>query len=140
MARRQKRPTKKDREAEGRAVLQGLPKMSETMLEFARPLLDQLPSPPPIELVRQVMTIATVAWNLPIHEQRNSPVAKSFRASYDAAMVQMPPEIGTILSGLMYARLTTYAKDPRLAFVEVTDGGGGEAQIVATAMLANAEK
>ena len=81
MHQRQKRSTKKDRHAEARARIEGLPKLSETLLQFAKPLLDTLSNPPPIEELRQVMVLVTVAWNLPLYEQRKRPEAAAYRPS-----------------------------------------------------------
>jgi hypothetical protein len=135
MSRREKGPTRSDRQAEGRAVLESLPELSETMLEFAKPLLAQFPSPPPIEMLRQVLVLVTVAWNLPIYEQRRNPQAASFRATFDQAMAQVPPQIARILSAMLVSRLSTYANDPRTGFAGVVADGGGHAQVVATAAL-----
>jgi hypothetical protein len=135
MARPKKRPTDKDRAARGRAVMAGLPKMSVTLLEFAKPLLALFPDPLPIEELRPLMTIVNVAWNLPLYEQRNSPRAAAFRATWDTATAALPPEVAKILSGMLYSRLTRYAKDPRSGFAEVVDGDGGQANVVATSAL-----
>lgn len=112
-----------------------MPKLSETMLQFAKPLLDMFPQPLPIEQLRQLMVIATVAWNLPLHEQRKKPEAAAHRATFDSALAIIPPELGKILSAMLYSRLTTYANDPRIGFAEVFDDGDGHARVVATAAL-----
>jgi hypothetical protein len=135
MSRRSKRLTKKDRRAELRAQAEALPKLSETMLQFAKPLLDTLPGLPSIDELRQLMTIVTVVWNLPLYEQRKNPQAAAHRATFDLAMEKAPPPIAKILSNMLYSRLTTYAHDPRLGFVDVVEDGDGRAQIVATAAL-----
>ena len=135
MTRRAKRPTKKDREAEGRAILARLPKLSETMLQFAKPLLDQAPNPPTIELLRGLLITVTVAWNLPVYEQTKHPLAASFRAAFDRAQAVTPAEIREIVSAMLASRLTTYASDPRVGFIEAVDEGGGRARIHATATL-----
>jgi hypothetical protein len=135
MSRGRKRPIDRERDARGRDAPAELPKMSETLLEFAKPLLAELPDPPAIEQLRRLMTIVTVVWNLPLYEQRNSPHAAAFRGTFDTAMTQLPPEIVKILSGMLYSRLTKYAKDPRIGFAEVVDDGHGRAKVVATAAL-----
>jgi hypothetical protein len=106
MSRREKRPTKKDRRAEATARLEKLPKLSETMLKFAQPLLDMLPNPPPIEDLRQLMVLVTVAWNLPLYEQRKHPQAAAFRATFDQAQAHFPPEIAKILTAMLYCVLS----------------------------------
>lgn len=70
--------------------------------------------------------VVAVVWNLPVYEQRKSPKAISFRATFDTMLAQLPPEFSKILSTMPYSRLTTYAKDPRLGFAKVVpDGRGG---------------
>lgn len=81
------------------------------------------------------MVVVTVVWNLPLYEQRKSPKAISFRATFDTMLEQVPPEIAKILSTMLYSRLTTYANDPRLGFADVVQDGRGRAQVVATAAL-----
>lgn len=135
MDRHGKHPTKKARQAAARAQIAALPKLSETLLQFAKPLLDTLSDPPPFEELRQLMVVVTVVWNLPLYEQRKSPKAISFRATFDTMLEQVPPEIAKILSSMLYSRLTTYAKDPRLGFADVVQDARGRAQVVATAAL-----
>jgi hypothetical protein len=135
MDRHGKHPTKNARQAAARAQVEALPKLSETLLQFAKPLLDTLSDPPPIEELRQLMVVVTVVWNLPLYEQRKSPKAISFRATFDTMLAQVPPEIAKILSTMLYSRLTTYANDPRLGFAKVVPDGRGGAQVVATAVL-----
>jgi hypothetical protein len=89
-SRHDKRATNKDRHAEARARLAALPKLSETMLQFAQPLLDALPSPPSIDHLRQLMMIVTVAWNLPLYEQRKMPEAAAHRATFSVMLMQYP--------------------------------------------------
>lgn len=135
MNQRSKHPTKKARQAAARAQAGALPKLSETLLQFAKPLLGTLSDPPPIEELRQLMMVVTVVWNLPLYEQRKSPKAASFRATFDTMLAQVPLEIATILSTMLDFRLTTYANDPRVGFAKVVPDGRGGAQVVATAML-----
>ena len=90
MKRHGKHPTKETRQAAARAQVQALPKLSETLLQFAKPRLDTLAEPPSIEELRQLMMVVTVVWNLPLYEQRKSPKAASFRATFDTMSVARP--------------------------------------------------
>lgn len=135
MARRVKRSTKKDRVAEGRAVLASLPKFSATLLEFSQPLLEQLPQPPPYETLVAVMQIASVAWNLPIYERAKHADAAWFRETFDSAVARLPREVGELLLGLLYSRLVKYGHDPRTGVATVELGADGEARVIATAGL-----
>jgi hypothetical protein len=109
--------------------------MSATLIEFAQPLLDELSTADDIEMLRRVMTIATLVWNLPVYERRNAPEAPACRAAFEDAMAQAPRPIAKHLDAMARARLTMYAHDPRLAFVEVADQGNGRANIQATAVV-----
>ena len=109
--------------------------MSETMLAFARPLLDVFPDPPTTEELSQIMTFTTVAWNLPLYELRKHRQAAAHRAVFDQMQAQMPPHVAKVLAAMLYARLTTYAHDPRTGFAEVVEGEHGQAQVLATAAL-----
>lgn len=133
------RPKKDRREPEDPAALRArmaaLPKLSERMIAFAKPLLALLPDPPSIEQLRQLMAIVTVAWNLPLYEQRKMSDAAAHRATFDAALRRTPPEVAKILSAMLHSRLTTYGDDPRLGFAEVVDEGHGRAKIVATGAM-----
>jgi len=133
MSRREKRLSKKDRRAEARTVLESLPKFSETMLAFAKPLLDE--APPDFKLLRSLMVYATIAWNLPIYEQRKDSRAAWMRTQFDHAMANLPPEIAKLIAAMEHSRLTTYASDPRTGVVEVFEDGPGGARIHATATL-----
>jgi hypothetical protein len=135
MPRRDKHSTKNARQDEVRARAGGLPKLSETMLHFAKPLLDTLPNPPALEELRQLMTIVTLLWNLPLYEQRKTPAAASYRATFDTMLERLPLDIAKIVTAMLYSRLTTYAHDPRLGFADVVEDGRGRAQVVATAAL-----
>jgi hypothetical protein len=135
MPRRDKHSTKKARQDEVRARAEGLLKLAETMLHFAKPLLETLPNPPVLEELRQLMTLVTLLWNLPLYEQRKMPAAASYRATFDTMLERLPPDIAKIVTAMLYSRLTTYAQDPRLGFADVVEDGHGRAQIVATAAL-----
>jgi hypothetical protein len=130
-----KKPKEKDRHAEARARMAALPKLSERMIDFARPLHDLLPQPPAVEELRAMMVIATVAWNLPLYERDKMPQAEAHRALFDKTLERMPPIVAKVLADMLYSRLTQYGDDPRLGFAEVIDEGHGDAKVVATGGL-----
>jgi len=118
------------------AKLDQLPKISETIIEFSKPLLDFTPTDPPtIEDLRTVMVLATVAWNLPIMATGQSKEAEQLRRVSEDCIARIDPGFRPLLDELMRVRLTKYGHDPRQAIVEVVDEGGGEARIMATATL-----
>jgi hypothetical protein len=132
---KKKRAPTPERRAAAQAVMASLPKLSETMLEFGKPLLDLLPTPPKIEQVRNILQIVTVAWNLPLYERDCRPEAAEHRATVEQVMAGAPTELRKILSEMLYARLTKYANDPRIGFLEVHEGTGGDARVIATGAL-----
>jgi hypothetical protein len=112
-----------------------LPKISETLIAFAQPLVQALEGPPSIEQLRSIMTLAMIAWNLPVYERIGDPEGVAMREMFNDAIAQVEPEVRQVMSDLMYARLTRFAHDPRLALVEIREVGHGEASVVATASL-----
>jgi hypothetical protein len=69
-----------------------LPKMSEMLLTFARPLMDQLPAPPTTNQLQSAMTIASLIWNLPEYERAAHPKAAEYRKALDRVVADMPAE------------------------------------------------
>ena len=133
---KKRRATKQARRSAKQAKLDQLPKISETIIEFSKPLLDLTPADPPtIEDLRTVMVLATVAWNLPIMATGDSEEAERLRRVSEECIAQTDPAFRQLLDELMRVRLTKYGHDPRQAIVEVVDEGGGEARIAATATL-----
>ncbi len=104
------------------------------MLQFAKPLFDTLPTLPRHEETKVFLSIATIAWNLPILEQDRSTEAPKHRAMLASAMAGASPEIAEALSAMLQARVTTYGADPRFGFLEVTDNGDGNARIIAASL------
>lgn len=49
--------------AQVRGALPGMAKMSDTLLEFADPLLDLLPADPAIEQLENALALGTLVWN-----------------------------------------------------------------------------
>ena len=113
----------------------GLPKMSETLLRFARPLLDQLPAPPTTNQLQSAMTIASLIWNVPEYERAAHPKAAEYRKALDRAVADMPAEGREVIVAMAHERATTYESDPRVAFAEVVAGASGRAEVRATAIL-----
>ena len=131
MSRREKRPTKKDRRAAALARLPLLPKLSETMLRFAKPLFDTFSTRPLPEELDTLMDIATITWNLPICEQRKAPNVAKYRAVLESVLVDAPPVVVEAISEMLRARVTTYGADPRLAVAQIDDNGDGRLRVTA---------
>ena len=114
-----------------------LPKLSDTMITFARPLLDRLPGDPPsIEQVRHVMGLATILWNLPLLEDGDA----SFGADVCASLDEVPEDLGegvqAVLDEMLEARRGEWGHDRRVVSVEVVEVEGGY-QIVAEGVEAS---
>jgi hypothetical protein len=112
-----------------------VPSMSATLLEFAKPLLEQVEDPPTAKTLQSILNIAVVVWNLPLYEKAKHANAAKFRAGLDSALSSMPPQGKATIAAMSKARVTSYADDPRLAFAEVVTDASGKAEVRATAFL-----
>jgi hypothetical protein len=121
--------------ASAEAMLAALPKASETIIAFAKPLTALLDNPPSASQLQNAMHIAATAWNLPLYEHHRHPNGPGFRAIWDSLLAQVPVEFRSILCGLVAARAATIESDPRMIVVQVDAGPTGDARIVATAAL-----
>jgi hypothetical protein len=110
-----------------------LPKMSETILEFAEPLTSQMPDPPRRKDMESAMLLAQVAWNLPLFQQHG--VDAELAAQWEALAQGLPPVVDDVMAVMMERRRTVYGHDPRIATVEVRDKGEGEISVYAEARL-----
>lgn len=117
------------------AELAHLPKISASLLQFARPLIDALPQPPTLEQMRQVMQIASIAWNLPILEDEPGGEGHELGQLYQRQMTLAEPFFRAMMSALLRDRRARWGHDPRLvAHVEVYREPD-EFRIVATASI-----
>jgi len=94
-------------------------KVSEMILDFARPLLDVMGSPGAIDDLRSAFELVTVCWNLPIFEREQRVDAKALRPHFDAMVAGSPKPLSSALLGLVEARTTAFAQVPFLVVVEV---------------------
>ena len=103
-----------------------LPGMSETLLSFAKPLIDNLPSEPPtLEQVRAAMHYASIVWNVHVLAEDD----KEFGQEVCSTLDDVPPDLGPgaseILDAMLETRRTKYRYDRRFASVEVVEAEGG---------------
>ena len=96
----------------GKAFLESLPKMSETMLALGKPILDVFGPTPTLEQLETGVVLITVACHLPIYEREKRPDAAEHRATFDRAMVTMPRQLRENFARMFYARLAVYGHDP----------------------------
>jgi hypothetical protein len=114
----------------GAAWQQG--KVSELILEFARPLMYADPEgPPDIETLRQMMKFVCICWNLPMLEGKEGAEVKK----HLDLLEQVPPPIKKLVDGLMRDRRTKFGSIPFLVTVEVRGTNMDDAVIRAEARM-----
>ncbi len=119
-----------------RKELDRLPKLSETLLVFGRPLLDSFPMDDSADSLRQAMKFIEMAWNGPLLMQHGDPEMSRKMSEALAQTIRMSPEEPKrVLEKLFMSRVTKYAHDPRLATVTITDDGAGDVKIRAEARM-----
>jgi hypothetical protein len=121
-------PWKKRVRVKGNRVVvdSDLPNLSETLLSFAKPLIDNLPDDPPsLDQIRQAMHFASIVWNVHILAEND----EEFGAEVCSALDDVPEELGegasAILDAMLEDRRTKYRYDRRFASVEVVEAPGG---------------
>ncbi len=118
------------------AELERLPKLSATLLEFGRPVLDEFPPGATVEDLGRAMKIVEMAWNFPLLQQhRGAEFTRDLTALLERQMAQMPPEAEIVIRQLLHDRAVRHAHDPRLAEVSVRDHGGGDIRVHANSRL-----
>ncbi len=110
-----------------------LPKLSETILEFAEPITSQMPQPPRRKDMESAMLLAQVAWNVPLFQQHG--VDSKLAAQWEALAPGLPPTMRGIMDAMLERRRTVYGHDPRIATVEVRVNGEGEVTVYAETRL-----
>lgn len=135
MAKRSKKAGSKAMQTKARVEALGLPKISETMLSFAKPLVDLVGMPPDLRAAQSFMVIATAAWNLPLLEKHAHPEAEKVAAALESGLGRMPAEVRAVVEGMLRSRLTTFAHDPRVGVADVQPDGRGGLRVVANASL-----
>jgi len=120
-------------EALAAAELGALPELSATLVRFAAPILAVLPEPPSRADLELAMTYAMVAWNLPLFEQAG--LHPELSEAWQDAAPRLAPPVRASVEGMLRERRTTHRRDPRIANVEVRDGGDGTATVHAEVSL-----
>src|SRR5690349_9067271 len=86
-----------------------LPKLSDTLSEFASPLLDALPSEATVKDVKGALDIAVFCWNMPVLRQHAPPAAAAATDSeVTRKLATMPPVIRALIEALMTERQAKY--------------------------------
>lgn len=114
-----------DRAAEG-ANGDHAPGLSETLLAFAKPLIDGLPGDPPtLEQVRQAMHYASIVWNVHLLAADDPQLGAEVCSMLDEVPDDLGADASTTLDAMLDARRTKYARDRRFASLEVVQAEGG---------------
>jgi hypothetical protein len=114
--------------AGARAIAVPTRKISETLLDFAAPVLAEYPPPAPLAVVRAVLQFAITVWNahvmtLPVWNHPE-PLAQLRQL---ADRPDAPPPMKGWLDRLTQRRRHTFAEDPRAVgeWSVTSDGAGG---------------
>jgi len=94
-------------------------KVSEMILDFARPLLDVMGRPRSISDLRSAFELVTVCWNLPTFEREQHAEAKALRLHFDAIVAGSPKPLSVALLRLVEARTRTFGQVPFMVVVEI---------------------
>ncbi len=94
-------------------------KISELIVDFARPLLDVAGGPRSIQDVRHVMLLASLCWNLPVFEQARAPEWGELLELFDEALRSVPEPGPGLLRRLVAERQHRLAHIPFAVMVEV---------------------
>ena len=111
-------------------------KVSEMILEFARPLLDLEPGgPPDINALRNILMFAELCWNLPVYERAGGAADAEFKKGFDRVLQAAPEAIASRLRQLVQDRKTRFAAIPFLITARVEGESLEQATVVAEARV-----
>jgi hypothetical protein len=112
-------------------------KVSETIRQFAQPLIDLDPAgPADIETLRTALMLAMICWNLPVYEHSNERLYAHTKKALDATLKLVPGPVQECLHRLIADRRTKFASVPFAVLVEVQGTSLADARIVAEARQA----
>lgn len=116
-----------------RAAATPLPPISSALFDFAKPMMDSMPTPRKLAHVRAAMALAQLAWNLPLLEKKGDPaLAKSYREKTNVELEKKPAAARELVAHMMKTRLARFGGDERLVkFVDVVQDDE-EIRILAT--------
>jgi hypothetical protein len=127
MAKRPSQTKKRVRVKGNRVVVDpDMPNLSETLLSFAKPLIESLSNhSPSLDEIRQAMHYASIVWNVHVLAQDDPGVASEALAVLDDLPDTLGPNAPDILRDMLEARKTKYAHDRRFVSVDVMEAEGG---------------
>lgn len=106
-------------------------KMSDTIVELARPLIDRLPADPPVEELKLVLTFASFVWNCVLQgADPHELVLPNSQAVLDILGLS-GAEAKEAVDDLVRRKNETFADDERLVMSVHVYREGGELRIIA---------
>lgn len=106
-------------------------KISEMIIDFARPLLEVEGGPPDIDALRNIILLANICWNVPILEQENDPELARHLHLID----EIPEPLQQLLRQMIRDRKTRFGAVPFLVFANVTGTSLDDAAVQAEARM-----
>ena len=86
-------------------------KISETILEFGEPILEELPENASKEEMEAAMRLIVSAWNAVVLDDWNK--TREFEKAFLEALIPMPKEFESIPKKLIKRKKRKYSTDPR---------------------------
>lgn len=106
-------------------------KISEMIIDFARPILEADGGPPDIESLRNLILLANICWNVPVLESRKDPELERHLYLLD----EIPEPVRGMLRQLIEDRKTRFGAVPFLVVATVKGTSLNEAVIRAEARM-----
>jgi hypothetical protein len=94
-------------------------KLSDLIIEFAKPLLDAMGKPRRLADLTSLMDLASLCWNLPVLQRTGGEQVAGMRRHFDDKVNAMPEPVRSILVQMLERRESEYGHVPFLARVEV---------------------
>jgi hypothetical protein len=115
----------------------GIPKMSDTLVAFARPVLDEIPDKDDVEQFEKALIYAAMVWNAVTAGPENE-----LQGHLDAIAGKIASSAGVPLEGvrlwverLAQRKLQQFAEDPRMVLDVSAYDNGDEFRILAASAL-----
>jgi hypothetical protein len=111
-------------------------KVSRMIMEFAAPLLDlDRAGAADVEVLRSLMMMVEMCWNLPVFEATDPQAYVRFKQGFDQVTESVPEPLAAVLAQLLVDRRTRFAHTPLLIHVRVEEDGPGRARLSAETRL-----
>ncbi len=94
-------------------------KVTELIVDFARPLLQTGGGPRSIQDVKNIMLLASVCWNLRVFERARAPEFDELKELFEVALSSMPEPGPSLLQHLIAEREANFENIPFAVLVDV---------------------